>query len=186
MKLILGSKSPRRRELLKLLGFEFSLRTKETDESFPDTLPSKLVAEFIAQKKADELISELEDDQVIICADTTVIIDDKILGKPSNRQEAIEMLEQLSGREHFVITGVVIASLDKQMSFSVSTTVVFHPLTADEIRNYVDRDQPYDKAGSYGIQEWIGSAAIQRIEGSYNNVVGLPTHEVYQALKKFE
>lgn len=186
MKLILGSKSPRRRELLKLLGFEFSLRTKETDESFPDTLPSKLVAEFIAQKKADELISELEDDQVIICADTTVIIDDKILGKPSNRQEAIEMLEQLSGREHFVITGVVIASLDKQMSFSVSTTVVFHPLTADEIRNYVDRDQPYDKAGSYGIQEWIGSVAIQRIEGSYNNVVGLPTHEVYQALKQFQ
>lgn len=186
MKLILGSKSPRRSELLKLLGFEFSLRTKETDESFPNTLPSKQVAEFIAQKKADDLISELEDDQVIICADTTVIIDDKILGKPSNRLEAIEMLEQLSGREHFVITGVVIASLDKQMSFSVSTTVIFHPLTADEIRNYIDRDQPYDKAGSYGIQEWIGSAAIQRIEGSYNNVVGLPTHEVYQALKQFQ
>lgn len=186
MKLILGSKSPRRSELLKLLGFEFSLRTKETDESFPNTLPSKQVAEFIAQKKADDLISELEDDQVIICADTTVIIDDKILGKPSNRLEAIEMLEQLSGREHFVITGVVIASLDKQMSFSVSTTVIFHPLTADEIRNYIDLDQPYDKAGSYGIQEWIGSAAIQRIEGSYNNVVGLPTHEVYQALKQFQ
>lgn len=186
MKLILGSKSPRRSELLRLLGFQFDIRTKETDESFPDSLPKTQVAEYIAQKKADELISELEDDQVIICADTTVIIDDQILGKPSNRQEAIDMLELLSGREHFVVTGVVIASIEKQMSFSVPTTVFFHPLSADEICNYVDQYQPYDKAGSYGIQEWIGSAAIQRIEGSYNNVVGLPTHEVYQALKQFQ
>jgi septum formation protein len=186
MKLILGSKSPRRSELLGLLGYEFSLRSKDTDESFPEALSSDLVAEYVAQKKADDLKNDLIDDEVIICADTTVIIDDKILGKPSNRDEAIEMLEQLSGREHMVITGVVIASLEKQISFSVSTSVFFHPLSADEIRMYIDKDQPYDKAGSYGIQEWIGCAAIQRINGSYNNVVGLPTHEVYQALKQFQ
>jgi septum formation protein len=186
MKLILGSKSPRRSELLGLLGYEFSLRSKDTDESFPEALSSDLVAEYVAQKKADDLKNDLIDDEVIICADTTVIIDDKILGKPSNRDEAIEMLEQLSGREHTVITGVVIASLEKQISFSVSTSVFFHPLSADEIRMYIEKDQPYDKAGSYGIQEWIGCAAIQRINGSYNNVVGLPTHEVYQALKQFQ
>lgn len=186
MKLILGSKSPRRSELLSLLGYEFSLRSKDTDESFPEELSSELVAEYVAQKKADDLKTDLLDDEVIVCADTTVIIDDKILGKPSNRDEAIEMLELLSGREHKVITGVVITSLEKEISFSVATSVFFHPLSADEIRMYVDLYKPFDKAGSYGIQEWIGYAAIQRINGSYNNVVGLPTHEVYQALKQFQ
>lgn len=131
------------------------------------------------------MLQELGDEEVLICADTVVIIDNQILGKPSSREEAIEMLEKLSGREHFVITGVVIASLERQTSFSVTTTVYFHPLSGEEIRYYIDTFQPYDKAGSYGIQEWIGYTAIQRIEGSYNNVVGLPSHEVYQALKEF-
>lgn len=185
MKLILGSKSPRRKELLSLLGFSFEVRTKETDETFPKTLKCNEVAQFVAEKKTEALISELSEDEVLICSDTIIVIDDQILGKPADQADAIAMLEKLSGREHSVITGVVIASLEKRVSFSVTTNVFFQPLSSEEIRYYIDQFQPYDKAGSYGIQEWIGYAAIQRIEGSYNNVVGLPTHEVYQALKQF-
>lgn len=185
MKLILGSKSPRRKELLSLLGFSFEVRTKETDETFPETLNCTEVAQFVAEKKTEALFSELSEDEVLICSDTIVVIDDQILGKPIDQADAITMLEKLSGREHSVITGVVISSLEKHVSFSVTTNVFFQPLSAEEIRYYVDKFQPYDKAGSYGIQEWIGYAAIERIEGSYNNVVGLPTHEVYQALKQF-
>lgn len=186
MKIILGSKSPRRKDLLAQLGFEFDIRVKDTDESFPDTLPVTEVAQFIAEKKADDLLSELKDDEIVICADTTVVIDSEILGKPADRNEAIEMLEKLSGREHKVITGVVVSSREKRICFSVTTTVNFKPLSGEEIRFYIDNYSPYDKAGSYGIQEWIGGAAIQWIYGSYNNVVGLPTHEVYSALKEFE
>lgn len=185
MKLILGSKSPRRKELLSALGYIFEVRTKDTDESFPAMLNCTGVAQYVAEKKSEAMMQDLADDEVLICADTVVIIDDQILGKPSTRDKAIDMLEKLSGREHLVITGVVISSLERQISFSVTTTVFFQPLSGEEIRFYVDKFQPFDKAGSYGIQEWIGYAAIQRIEGSYNNVVGLPTHEVYQALKEF-
>ena len=186
MKLILGSKSPRRKELLSSLGFEFEIRTKETDESFPNTLNSNEVALFIANKKAQELIIDLKEDEIVLCADTVVIIDDVILGKPIDHAEAISMLEKLSGRDHLVITGVVIASNEKKIQFQSTTTVSFLPLSKDEIERYIEQSKPFDKAGSYGIQEWSGAAAIQRIEGSYNNVVGLPTHEVYQALKKFQ
>ena len=186
MKLILGSKSPRRKELLSSIGFDFEVRTKETDESFPTTLNSNEVALFIANKKTEELIIDLKDDEIVLCADTVVIIDGVILGKPKDKDEAIHMLEQLSGRDHIVITGVVIASNEKKIQFQSTTIVSFLPLSNDEIQGYIDNYKPFDKAGSYGIQEWIGAAAIQRIEGSYNNVVGLPTHEVYQALKKFQ
>ncbi len=186
MKIILGSKSPRRKELLAQLGYSFEVRVRETDESFPETLPVSEVAQFIAEKKADDLMTELSDDDVVICADTIVVIDEEILGKPDSREAAIDMLAKLSGREHEVITGVVVQSGERRLSFSVTTTVSFKPLSGDEIRFYVDNYSPYDKAGSYGIQEWIGGAAIQWIRGSYNNVVGLPTHEVYAALKQFE
>lgn len=186
MKIILGSKSPRRKELLAALGYTFEVRTKETDESFPASLNCTEVAQYVAEKKSNAMLPNLAEAEVLICADTVVLLDNEILGKPLDHADAIAMLEKLSGREHFVITGVVIASLEKQISFSVTTNVFFHPLSADEIRYYVDNFQPFDKAGSYGIQEWIGYAAIQRIEGSYNNVVGLPTHEVYQALKEFQ
>ncbi|MEY3237509.1 MAG: septum formation protein Maf [Bacteroidota bacterium] len=186
MKLILGSKSPRRKELLSSIGFNFEIRTKETDESFPTSLNPSEVALYIANKKAQDLISDLKEDEVVLCADTVVIIDDTILGKPSNQNEASQMLKLLSGRAHLVITGVVISSLEKNIQFQSSTIVSFLPLTIDEIQMYIEQYKPYDKAGSYGIQEWIGAAAIQKIEGSYNNVVGLPTHEVYQALKKFQ
>jgi septum formation protein len=186
MKIILGSKSPRRKELLAQLGYTFEIRVKETDESFPNTISASEVAQFIAEKKADEMMTDISDDEVVICADTTVVIDEEILGKPADRAAAIEMLEKLSGREHEVITGVVVQSREKRLSFSITTTVSFKPLSGDEIRFYIDNYSPYDKAGSYGIQEWIGGAAIQWIRGSYNNVVGLPTHEVYAALKQFE
>jgi septum formation protein len=186
MKLVLGSKSPRRKELLSGLGFEFEVRTKETDESFPVAMNPFDVALYIAERKAAELLGELGKEEVLICADTVVIIDSIILGKPSSREEAIAMLQSLSGRTHTVITGVVLASLKKEVQLSVSTSVVFNALELEEIESYIDSYQPYDKAGSYGIQEWIGYAAIKRIEGSYTNVVGLPTHEVYQALKQFQ
>lgn len=186
MKLILGSKSPRRKELLSLLGYQFEIRTKDTDESFPPNLLSTEVAQYVAEKKSSEMIGDLKEDEILICADTTVILDEEIIGKPLDREHSIKMLGKLSGRMHIVNTGVVIASLERKVSFNVSTKVYFHPLSFDEIQTYVDTFKPFDKAGSYGIQEWIGCAAIQRIEGSYNNVVGLPTHEIYQALKLFE
>jgi septum formation protein len=185
MKLILGSKSPRRKELLAGLGFDFEVRTKETNESFPTEMQPSDVALYIASKKAADLVSELTEAELLICADTVVIIDSTILGKPESREEAIAMLRALSGKTHTVITGVVLVSLKKEVRLSVATSVVFNSLGLEEIENYIDLYQPFDKAGSYGIQEWIGYAAIERIEGSYTNVVGLPTHEVYQALKQF-
>jgi septum formation protein len=186
MKLVLGSKSPRRKELLAGLGFDFEVRTKDTDESFSSEILPIDVALYIASKKAAELVSELAEEEILICADTVVIINSTILGKPANREEAIGMLRALSGNTHTVITGVVLASLKKEVRLSVATSVVFNTLKLEEIENYIDTYQPFDKAGSYGIQEWIGYAAIERIEGSYTNVVGLPTQEVYQALKQFQ
>jgi septum formation protein len=168
------------------MGINFETRTKETDESYPEILPVEEVALFIANKKAVDLADTSKDDEIIICADTTVIIDDKLLGKPFDREDAVEMLSTLSGREHQVVTGVVIVSKEKEIRFSVTTRVFFHPLSKDDIDFYIDTFNPFDKAGAYGIQEWIGYTAIQKIEGSYNNVVGLPTHEVYQALKQFD
>jgi len=186
MKLILGSKSPRRKELLASIGMQFEIRTKETDENYPESLPIDQVAEYIAQLKADDLIEDLQDDEILLCADTTVQIDNILLGKPKDARDASKMLSLLSGRTHFVTTGVVLASNEMELSFSVRTEVTFKPLSMDEIEYYIETYKPFDKAGSYGIQEWIGYIGIQKINGSYNNVVGLPTQEVYQALQKFE
>lgn len=186
MKLILGSKSPRRKELLASIGLQFEIRTKETDENYPESLPIDQVAEYIAQLKADDLIENLKDDEILLCADTTVQIDNILLGKPKDAIEASKMLSLLSGRTHIVTTGVVLASNEMELSFSVKTEVTFKPLSKDEIEYYIETYKPFDKAGSYGIQEWIGYIGIQKINGSYNNVVGLPTQEVYQALQKFE
>ena len=186
MQLILGSKSPRRKELLALLGYQFEIRTKETDESYPETLSIEEIAPFIANKKARDLLPTLTTDEVIICADTIVVLGNQILGKPENTKHAIEMLSSLSGKEHQVITGVVIASISKKVVFSVQTLVQFKALSTANIEQYVATNQPFDKAGSYGIQEFIGAIGIERIQGSYNNVVGLPTAEVFEALKSFE
>lgn len=183
--LILGSTSPRRKELLGQLGLSFELRTKDTDESYPASLSSEDVALFVARKKAEALRDSLQKTELLLCADTIVVIEGSILGKPAHREEAIAMLQQLSGKRHDVITGVVLVSHEKEVVFSVKTAVFFKPLTHTEIAKYVDTYAPFDKAGGYGIQEWVGAAGIERIEGSYNNVVGLPTAEVFEALKIF-
>jgi septum formation protein len=184
-KLILGSKSPRRKELLEGLAIPFTIRTKDTDESFPASTPPFDVPLFIANKKAKALTEEAATDEIILCADTVVIINNTILGKPTNENEAITMLQLLSGKTHDVITGVVIASKDKTVMFDVTTKVTFKTLDAEEIKQYVVNYKPFDKAGAYGIQEWIGFIGVTTITGSYFNVVGLPTHEVYEVLKSF-
>ena len=186
MQLILGSKSPRRKELLALIGYDFEIRTKETDESYPESLSVEEIAPFIANKKASDLLPTLTTDEVVLCADTIVVLGNQILGKPENAKKAIDMLSLLSGKEHHVITGVVIASISKKVVFSVQTLVKFKELSIANIEHYVATYKPFDKAGSYGIQEFIGAIGIERIQGSYNNVVGLPTAEVFEALKSFE
>jgi septum formation protein len=184
-KIILGSKSPRRKELLEGLGYEFEIRTKDTDESFPSSLNSSKVALYIAQQKANALLDGLSENEIVLCADTVVIIDDKILGKPSDSNEAKKMLQSLSDKTHQVITGIVIASKSKCITFDVTTKVTFKKLKEEEIEYYINTYKPFDKAGSYGIQEWIGYIGVTSLEGSYFNVVGLPTFEVNEALKDF-
>jgi septum formation protein len=181
----LGSKSPRRKDLMTGMGIDFSLRIKDTDESYPPSLPPKKVPLYIAHKKTDALREDLKEDELLLCADTVVILENRIIEKPTTEQEAIEMLRLLSGKTHEVITGVVIASLEKTESFSTSTKVTFQDLSEEEIIYYVQNYQPLDKAGAYGIQEWIGYVGVTSIEGSFFNVMGLPTQEVFQALKDF-
>ncbi len=185
-KIVLGSKSPRRQELLAGIGIEFSIRTKDTDESYPEELNPLDVPIYIAKNKANALIEDLDVNEIIICADTVVIVDKTILGKPNNEKEAIEMLQLLSGKTHLVTTGVVIGSSKKMTSFATTTEVTFKDLSKEEIEYYVSNYSPFDKAGSYGIQEWIGFIGVTSIKGSYFNVVGLPIHEVYQKLNDFE
>ena len=182
-KIYLASKSPRRQELLKLMGLEYTLYLKDIDESYPDTLQASEVAEFIAQKKASAFA--VPDEGLILTADTIVVVDDEILGKPKDMEDAFYMLRKLSGRKHEVITGVSLVSQEKQVSFSVITEVYFKELSDAEIDFYIRTYKPFDKAGAYGIQEWIGLVAITRINGSYTNVVGLPTERVYDELKEF-
>jgi len=184
-KLILGSKSPRRSELIGALGFEFTIRTKETDESYPFQMAAKDVAVFVAKKKADALRSTLNENEVLICADTVVILDGKVLGKPKDMQEAKETIKELAGKSHSVITGIAIQTKTEETLFSCETIVLFGQISEEEIKRYIRHFKPFDKAGSYGIQEWIGHAFIERIEGSYNNVVGLPTNQVYKALQQY-
>ncbi len=182
MKLVLGSGSPRRKELLAGLGFEFTVRTKDTDESFPIEMKCEEVPSFLAQKKATALLPDLLANEIVICADTVVILDNKIIGKPENTAEAIEMLTALNGKEHKVITGVFIGNTDNNSLFSDTTLVKFKEMTANEIVFYVEKFQPFDKAGSYGVQEWWGYVAVERMEGTYTNVMGFPTNLVYEHL----
>ncbi len=185
-RIVLGSKSPRRQELLAGIGIEFTIRTKDTDESYPEDLNPLDVPIYIAKNKANALIEDLDVNEIIICADTVVIVDTTILGKPNNDKEAIEMLQLLSGKTHLVSTGVVLGSSTKTTSFTTTTEVTFKDLTLEEIEYYVSNYSPFDKAGGYGIQEWIGFIGVTSIKGSYFNVVGLPIHEVYQHLNDFE
>ena len=184
-KFVLASKSPRRQELLKGIVPEFDIMLRDTTESYPDTLQGAQIVEHLAKLKASAFEGELAENQFLITADTIVWIDNQVLGKPKNRENAIQMLHQLSGRKHTVYTGVCLKTTQKECVFSAATDVYFRQLSDDEIAYYVDTYKPFDKAGSYGIQEWIGYVGIERIDGSYFNVMGLPVQRLYQELKKF-
>lgn len=185
-RVFLGSQSPRRRFLMEGAGIPFTLLPPaNVEETFPISLKGKDIALFIAEKKAEAYQSYLsESKNIIITADTIVWINQHLLGKPTNRQDAIAMLTLLSGNEHIVYTGVCIKMKDKKKSFYSETTVRFRNLSSEEIEYYVDHYQPYDKAGSYGAQEWIGYIAIQEIHGSYFNVMGLPIQMLFTELEK--
>ncbi len=185
-KIILASNSPRRKELLAGLGIDFSVRIiKDIDESYPETLCGEEIPKYISGKKAEAYRQSMADDELIITADTIVYDNHNVLGKPSTREEAIAMLTELSGHAHEVITGVTLCTLSKKKQFVSTSRVFFDNLTEEEIIFYVDNYKPYDKAGSYGIQEWIGFVGVTRIEGSYFNVMGLPIQKLYRELKTF-
>lgn len=185
-KILLASGSPRRRELLAMIAPGFAVAPgRDVDESYPSDIPAEKVAEYLSKVKADAYIDLLADDEIIITADTVVIIDGRILGKPAGRDDAVAMLRSLSGRRHKVVTGVTVTARDRSISFDETTVVEFTPLSDDEIDAYVDTFRPYDKAGAYGIQEWIGAVGIKGIEGCYYNVMGLPVHTLYHRLKEF-
>lgn len=185
-RIILASNSPRRKELLAGLGVDYEVRTlPDVDESYPETLQGGDIPLFISKIKADAYKTLLQPDELMITADTIVWMDGMVLGKPRNRFGAIEMLRQLSGHTHQVFTGVTITTATRQHSFSVGTEVRFANLTDEEIVYYVDTYQPMDKAGAYGVQEWIGYIGVENISGSYFNVMGLPVQRLYTELKKF-
>lgn len=185
IKIVLGSKSPRRQELIKELGIPFEVRTKEVEEFFPSGMAAEEVASYLAKLKAQPLISSLKKGEVLLTSDTIVVQGNKILGKPTDKDDAIQTLKNLSGGVHKVITGVNLKSLSKEINFSNTTKVHFSELTDEEILQYVNKYKPFDKAGSYGIQEWIGLIGVQKIDGCFYSVMGLPVHDVYQYLKKF-
>ena len=185
-KLILASNSPSRKELLSGLGIPFEVRIiPDIDESFPPDMPANEVPCYIARKKANAYHATIKENELIITADTVVIIEGRIIEKPVDRDNAIRMLQLLSGRTHEVITSVVMTSLEKQVEFAVQSAVDFAELERDDIIRYVDTFHPYDKAGAYGIQEWIGYIGVKSITGSFYNVMGLPIQRLYQELKKF-
>lgn len=183
---ILASNSPRRRELLADLGIDFQVKTlKGVDESYPHDLPVLEIAEYISRKKAHAYKSQMSADQLIITADTVVILGDEVLGKPADDADARRMLRELSGKTHKVVTGVTIATTCNIKSFSAVTDVEFAPLSDEDINYYLDHYRPLDKAGAYGIQEWIGCMGVRHISGSFYNVMGLPLHRLYSELNQF-
>lgn len=184
-KLILGSGSPRRQELLKSLGFDFLNKPMSVDESFPIELQAEEIPLYLAEKKADAYKEELKDDEILITADTIVWCEGKVFNKPENFVEGKKMLETLSGKMHEVFTGVCLKSGNKQTTFYDVSKVYFKKLKAEEIEYYLIHYSPYDKAGGYGVQEWIGYIGIDKIEGSFYNVMGLPVKELYEELIKF-
>lgn len=183
---LLASKSPRRRELLQQLRIPFNVITiGGVDESFPADIPPLDAAQYVSRKKAEAYREKINGNEMIITADTMVVVDDLIFGKPKDSAQATEMLKTLSGRTHQVVTGVTISTLERMRAFSVVTDVTFAPIDDDDIRYYIENFQPFDKAGAYGIQEWIGCIAVSSINGSYYNVMGLPVHRLYHELRKF-
>ena len=184
--IILASKSPRRQELLRGMGVDFEILTKETDESFPSEMLLDEVPKYLSlQKSLAFTDDELPADYLLITSDTVVICEGEILGKPKDKADATRMLELLSGKTHHVVTGVTVRSAEKTESFAVRSNVTFAELDEEEIDYYIEHCKPYDKAGAYGIQEWIGYVGISGLEGSFYNVMGLPTRKLYGVLKAF-
>ena len=184
MKIVLASNSPRRKELLAGLEMPFEVRILEgIDESYPDTLQGEEIPIYISTQKAKAYLPTLADDELLITADTVVMLEGRVLGKPHDRDEAIQMLSELSGRTHEVITGVTLATREHLKSFASVSKVTFAQLRHEDILHYVDHYRPFDKAGAYGIQEWIGFVGVTRIEGSYFNVMGLPIQRLYEELR---
>ena len=183
--IVLASNSPRRKELMSGLGVDYVVKTlPDVDESYPDTLQGEEIPLYIAKEKADAYIPMMQPDELIITADTIVWLDGKVLGKPRDREDALQMLRTMSGRTHEVFTGVCITTTDWQRSFTAQTEVRFATLSEDEIIYYVDNFKPMDKAGAYGVQEWIGFIGVENISGSYYNIMGLPVQKLYRELLK--
>lgn len=185
MKIFLASNSPRRKELLHSLGYQFEVVTVDCEEIYPENLPLEKVAEFLSELKSNSF-RPLEKEEVLITADTIVVLGKEILGKPKNKEEAIEMLQKLSAKKHHVYTGITLRNSEKSISKTDVATVEFSSLLASEISFYITNFKPFDKAGSYGVQEWLGMAKIKKITGSYYTIMGLPTHLIYSVLKEFE
>jgi septum formation protein len=183
--IILASQSPRRKQLLEWAEVDFEVLVVPTDETFPEGLNPEEAALHIARQKA-EAVQHLADDKIVIAADTIVVLGNEIIGKPKDREDAINILGKLSGSHHKVITAVVIKTPHESIQFADTTDVEFHPLTREQLEFYVDRYKPYDKAGAYAIQEWIGVVGIYRINGDFYNVMGLPVSRVVQALEKLK
>ena len=184
--LILASQSPRRRQLLTDAGFAYRMAERfECEERYPDTLAAEQVAPYLSRLKSEAYPSPLAEREILLTADTVVVLDGEVLGKPHGRDDAVKMLGRLSARRHTVVSGVTFRTHERMHTFTARTSVWFRRLEREEIDYYVDTFRPFDKAGSYGIQEWIGYAAIERIEGSFYNVMGLPIQKVYTELDKF-
>lgn len=184
-RIILASRSPRRQELLRELGLTFEVLVKDWPEDYPGHLRGEEIALYVALGKAKTFQSEIKDNEIVITADTIVWCDNQVLDKPVDKKDAVRIIREISGNTHQVITGVCLLSTIKQTSFCSLTKVTFSELSDEEIEYYIDKCNPYDKAGAYGIQEWIGIAACSHIEGSYFNVMGLPVEQVYHELQKF-
>jgi septum formation protein len=183
--IILASHSPRRQQLLQELGLKFEVVTREYSETYPEGLGGEEIARYVAHEKAASFKNEISYNEIVIAADTIVWCNNRVLGKPVNRNDAARILKEISGNTHEVITGVSLLSQSKQFTFSDSTKVTFDSLSDEEIYYYIERYRPDDKAGAYGIQEWIGIVACSHIDGSYFNVVGLPVQKLYKELQRF-
>lgn len=186
MRLILGSGSPRRKFLLEEMGYSFEVLVSNTDESFDSKMDVYKVAPFLANKKAKSLLDKIEENDVLLCCDTVVIFENSILGKPSNANEALETIERLSGNTHEVVSAVSLVYGNTWIEFHETTQILFDDIKKEDVQHYINAHKPFDKAGSYGIQEWIGLIAVKEIKGSYTNVIGLPTQRLYSELQKIK
>lgn len=186
MRLILGSGSPRRKFLLEEMGYSFEVLVSNTDESFDSKMDVYKVAPFLANKKAKSLVDKIEENDVLLCCDTVVIFKNSILGKPSNAKEALKTIQRLSGNTHEVVSAVSLVYGNTWIEFHETTQIVFDEIKPEDIQYYIDSFNPLDKAGAYGIQEWIGLIAVKQIKGSYTNVIGLPTQRLHRELQKIK